>query len=420
MNAPESIVLTDAQAAGRPQASPLAPDFADNPYATYARWRDEGRLLWSNAFFGGAWLLTRHADVENSLRDPRLSAQRTGGWVMDVAEGDRAGLTPFQRLFTRALLFLDAPEHTRLRQVLMPAFRPQRLQALQPEIEQFAAELVAGITPGQDFDFMERIARPLPVRVIARLMGVDLSLEQDFMRWADDIAAFIGAVRPTAEQTRLAQRSTLEMAGSFERELLPRRRREPQDDLVTELVQARDDGRISSDAELLAQCAMLLFAGYETTRNLLGNGMLVLMQHRAQWEQLCRQPELVPGSIRELLRFDSPVQWTGRRVASSFTLHGQQLRRGELVLPMIGCANHDPARHAGPETLDVQRENPGALSFGSGPHVCIGAALTQLEAQTLFTQLVQRLPGLQLAGEVERNGNPVYRGILRLPMRLPA
>ena len=128
----------------------------------------------------------------------------------------------------------------------------------------------------------------------------------------------------------------------------------------------------------------------------------------------------MPGSIRELLRFDSPVQWTGRRVASSFTLHGQQLRRGELVLPMIGCANHDPARHAGPETLDVQRENPGALSFGSGPHVCIGAALTQLEAQTLFTQLVQRLPGLQLAGAVERNGNPVYRGILRLPMRLPA
>ena len=144
MNAPESIVLTDAQAAGRPQASPLAPDFADNPYATYARWRDEGRLLWSNAFFGGAWLLTRHADVENSLRDPRLSAQRTGGWVMDVAEGDRAGLTPFQRLFTRALLFLDAPEHTRLRQVLMPAFRPQRLQALQPEIEQFCRRAGGG------------------------------------------------------------------------------------------------------------------------------------------------------------------------------------------------------------------------------------------------------------------------------------
>ena len=125
MNAPETLVLADGHARDKPLASPLSPDFADNPYATYARWRAEGPLLWSDAFFGGAWLLTRHADVESALRDVRLSAQRTGGWVMDVAEGDRAGLTPFQRLFTRALLFLDAPEHTRLRQVLMPAFRLQ-------------------------------------------------------------------------------------------------------------------------------------------------------------------------------------------------------------------------------------------------------------------------------------------------------
>ena len=351
------------------------------------------------------------------MRDPRLSAQRTGGWVMDVAEGDRAALGPFQRLFARALLFLDQPEHPRLRQVLMPAFRPQRLQALQPEIEQFAAELVDALPQTEPFDFMERIARPLPVRVIARIMGVDLALESDFMRWADDLAAFIGAVRPTTEQARIAQKSLLEMAAYFEQDLLPRRRRNSEDDLVTELVQARDDGRITSDTELLAQCAMLLFAGYETTRNLLGNGMLVLMEHRDQWDLLCRDPALVPQAVRELLRFDSPVQWTGRRVASSMVLHGQQLRRGDLVLPLIGSANHDPRRHADPDRLDVQRANPGALSFGSGAHVCIGAALTQMEAQTLFTQLVQKRPDLVQAGPVVRNGNPVYRGILALPVQ---
>ena len=393
------------------------PDFEVNPYATYALWREEAPVVWSDAFFGGAWLLTRHADVEAALRDPRLSAQRTGGWVMDVAEGDRAALGPFQRLFARALLFLDQPEHPRLRQVLMPAFRPQRLQALQPEIEQYAAELVDALPRTEPFDFMERIARPLPVRVIARIMGVDLALESDFMRWADDLAAFIGAVRPTTEQARIAQKSLLEMAAYFEQDLLPRRRRNPEDDLVTELVQARDDGRITSDTELLAQCAMLLFAGYETTRNLLGNGMLVLMEHRDQWDLLCRDPALVPQAVRELLRFDSPVQWTGRRVASSMVLHGQQLRRGDLVLPLIGSANHDPRRHADPDRLDVQRANPGALSFGSGAHVCIGAALTQMEAQTLFTQLVQKRPDLVQAGPVVRNGNPVYRGILALPVQ---
>lgn len=395
----------------------LLPDFDANPYATYALWREAAPIVWSDAFFGGAWLLTRHADVEAALRDPRLSAQRTGGWVMDVAEGDRSAFGPFQRLFARALLFLDEPDHPRLRQVLMPAFRPQRLHALQPEIAQFAADLIDALPQDAPFDFMERIARPLPVRVIARIMGVDLSLEADFMRWADDLAAFIGAVRPTAEQARIAQKSLLEMAEYFEHDLLPRRRCEPQDDLVTELVQARDDSRIHSDTELLAQCAMLLFAGYETTRNLLGNGMLVLMEHRAQWDILCADPLLVPQAIRELLRFDSPVQWTGRRVISNMVLHGQLLQRGDLVLPLIGSANHDPRRHVGPEQLDVCRSNPGALSFGSGAHVCIGAALTQMEAQTLFAQLVQKRPDLMQAGPVQRNGNPVYRGIFSLPMR---
>ena len=398
----------------------LLPDFDVNPYASYALWRESAAIVWSDAFFGGAWLLTRHADVEAALRDPRLSAQRTGGWVMDVADGDRAALGPFQRLFARALLFLDQPDHPRVRQVLMPAFRPQRLQALQAEIGQFAAELVAALPSAGTFDFMERIARPLPVRVIARIMGVDLSLEHDFMRWADDLAAFIGAVKPTAEQARVAQTSLLEMATYFERDLLPRRRRKPEDDLVTELVLARDDGRITSDVELLAQCAMLLFAGYETTRNLLGNGMRVLMQHRDQWELLCREPALVPQAVRELLRFDSPVQWTGRRVASPMVLHGQTLRRGDLVLPLIGSANHDPRRHECPERLDVRRANPGALSFGRGAHICIGAALTQMEAQTLFTQLVQKCPDLVQAGPVVRNGNPVYCGILSLPMQAGA
>ena len=170
-------------------------------------------------------------------------------------------------------------------------------------------------------------------------MGVDLALESDFMRWADDLAAFIGAVRPTTEQARIAQKSLLEMAAYFEQDLLPRRRRNPEDDLVTELVQARDDGRITSDTELLAQCAMLLFAGYETTRNLLGNGMLSLLKHRDQWQRLCEQPDLAAPAVRELLRFDSPVQWTGRRAATDVELAGQPVRAtGRLAAARPGCA----------------------------------------------------------------------------------
>lgn len=394
-------------------------DFLHDPYPGYRALREAGPLHWSEEFFDGAWVLTRHADVEAALRDPRLSAQRTGGWVMEAAEGERAQLRPLQRLFARAMLFLDPPDHQRLRQLMQPAFRPDRLTALQSELDLMVAQLIDAVedAPGAEFDFMERIARPLPARVIARLMGLEPEREADCMAWSEDLAAFIGAARPTPEQARTAQSSLIEMAAYFEQELLPRRRREPGDDIVSRLLEAERQGQIGAGAELLAQCAMLLFAGYETTRNLLGNGMLTLMRQRDQWQILCEQPERVPSAVRELLRYDSPVQWTGRRVAADFELHGQTLRRGELLIALIGSANRDPARHEQPERFDVRRANPGALSFGSGPHICIGAALTQIEAQTLLGALVRRCPDWTLAGSPRRNDNPVYRGLEVLPLR---
>lgn len=391
-------------------------DFGTDPYPHYRRWREAGPLCWSDAFFGGAWLLTRHNEVEAALRDPRLSAQRTGGWVMAAAGegGDRGELQPFQRLFARAMLFLDAPDHGRLRQVLMPAFRPDRLAALQPELDATVNALVDGLEG--EVDFMPALARPLPARVIGRLMGVDPALDTAFMRWCEDIAVFIGATRPGHGQVLRAQRSLLEMSAYFERELLPQRRRALSNDLVSDLLRAEAQGQVGAGAELLAQCAMLLFAGYETTRNLLGNGVLALLSHPDQWQLLCQRPDLVPNAVRELLRYDSPVQWTGRRARQDLELCGQTVRRGELVLPLIGSANRDPARHAAPDALRLGREQPGALSFGSGAHVCIGAFLTQMEAQAVLGALVRHRPGLGLAGRPVRNGNPLYRGLESLPL----
>lgn len=402
----------------------ITDDFIQNPYPVYARLRAQAPLVWSEEFFHGAWLVTRHADVEQALRDPRLSAQRTGGWVNGVQEdGDdtRVAQRAFQRFFARAFLFLDNPDHQRLRKVLAPAFRVERMALLQPQLQQWCGEMATGLQG--EFDFMQRIARPLPARVIAHLMGVAPDLQHTFTHWAEGLAAFIGAAQPTARQLMVAQSCLRDMLAYFEEDLLPAHRSNlPADgtgNLVHDLLRAEGDGRIATHTELLAQCAMLLFAGYETTRNLLGNGMLALMRHRPQWELLCRQPGLVPQAVRELLRHDSPVQWTGRRAAQDFVWHGQSIRRGDLVIALIGSANHDPQRHAQPDALDIQRSQIGALSFGSGPHVCIGAGLTQLEAQGMFAALVQACPGLQLAGEPIRDGNPVYRGLRSLPMRLP-
>jgi cytochrome P450 len=389
--------------------------FLQDPYPAYRRLREAGPIHWSDEFFGGAWLLTRHADVEAALRDPRLSARRTGGWVMRAAEPQgRDELTPMQRLFTRCLPFLDAPDHTRLRKVLQPAFRPDRIQALKPVTQAHIDELLD--KAGEEFDFMAAVARPLPARVIARLMEVDASVYADFTAWSEDIAAFLGAVNPTQAQVRAAQRSVVALAGYFERELLPRRRREPGDDLVSLLLWAQAEGQVEDGAELLAQCAMLLFAGYETTRHLLGNAVHALLTQRDQWEKLREQPELLPNAVRELLRHDTPVQWSGRRAMADFTLCGQRVRRGDLVLALIGAANRDPARHEQPERLDVARVNPGALSFGTGPHVCLGAALTQLEAQTVLGTLLGQRPGLQLCGSAQRTQSPMYRGFAALPV----
>ena len=399
--------------------SPIAPfvdaAFLANPYPAYQALREAGPIHWSTEFFGGAWLLTRHADVEQVLRDPRFSAQRTGGWVTDREE-EKGELAGFQQLFARAMLFLDAPDHTRIRRVLNAGFRPAQIQALELFIARTVAELLDAVADVPLFDFMQAVARQLPTRVIAHMMGIAESANADFAAWSDDLAVFIGAPLATHAQARRAQASLLAMGRYFET-LVAQRRRSPGDDLVSRLLQAEDAGDIRSHAELLAQCAMLLFAGHETTRNLLGNGLYALLRHPDQWQQLQTNPGLLPGAVRELLRYDSPVQYTGRRVAADMVLHGQQLRRGDLVVPLIGAANRDPARHSEPDQLDVAGRDGGSVSFGSGPHVCIGAMLTRVEAEITFRLLLQRFPHLRL-GEtaVQWVANPAYRGLVALPV----
>ncbi|TDF64987.1 cytochrome P450 [Cupriavidus sp. L7L] len=397
--------------------------FLRNPYPTYHALRALGPIHWSEEFFGGAWLLTRHEDVEAVLRDPRYSARRTGGWVMRGSEGERQELCPFQRLFSRAMLFLDAPDHTRLRQVLNAGFRPAALRAFAGTIEQMTAGLIAQLAGTEEFDFMESIARPLPAMVIATLLGMDAENQPDFLTWSEDLAAFIGAPDPDAALKRRAQVSLLKMAAAFEA-MLARRKAQDTDlsppqqrDLIGHLLYAEAEGKIEAGAELLAQCAMLLFAGHETTRNLLGNGLHALLSHPEQWQRLQQTPELLLNALRELLRYESPVQYTGRRVAKDMMLHGRQLRRGDLVVALIGAANRDPARFRNPDELDIARREGSHLSFGHGPHVCIGAALTLMEAEIVFRAILRHWPALSLIdAEPHWNGNPVYRGLARLPV----
>lgn len=414
--------------------SMLDAEFLGDPYPTYRALRDAAPLAWSDEFFGGAWLVTRHADVELVLRDARFSAQRTGGWVMrpaDVAHAGRhagrSALQGFQRLFARAMIFLDAPDHTRVRQVMSAAFRPTDLQRLVPRIEQAVAERLSMVEPGTPFDFVSVLARPLPAQVIGWLMGLDDTegdTPADVVAWSDELAHFVGAPAPSHAQALSAQTALLAMARYFDGLLVRRRAAlatgaEPRDDLIDRLLQAERDGQIRGSAELLAQCVMLLFAGHETTRHLLANGLRTLLSHPDQWRRLQRDRALLPGAVRELLRFDSPVQYTGRRVATDLLLHGQTLRRGELVVALIGAANRDPARHERPDVLDITRRPAPPLAFGQGPHVCIGAALTLMEAQAVFSHVLERWPDLALSpgAATHWTGNALYRGLKELSVQ---
>lgn len=397
--------------------------FFNDPYPTYSAWRAGGPLHWNEEFCGGAWVLTDYADVAAALRDPRYSVRRAGGWANSSGPGADAELRDFKRVLARSLLFVDAPQHTRLRKVMVAGFGPRTILALAPRIQSIVDRLLDAITTRggrglPDFDFMAEFARPLPALVIAEMLGISALDRAAFLAWSDDIAAFIGAPTPTMDIALRAQASAVAMNRYF-LELLPERRAHPGDDLISQLLAAEPSGGIISTKELLAQCCTLLFAGHETTRNLLGNGMLALLQHPDQLQSLWGEPELLPAALRELLRFDSPVQYTGRRLRVDVEMHGRTLKKGDLVIPLIGAANRDPAKFEAPDVLDIRRDQGAHLSFGIGPHVCIGAALTYLEAEVALRRIMQRLPSLALAGKPHAWGrNAAYRSLKSLPLRL--
>jgi cytochrome P450 len=318
------------------------------------------------------------------------------------------------------MLFLDAPDHGRLRSVVQGGFCVDVSQRLAPAIHTLTANLLDGIEAGREFDFMQRIARPLPARVIGRLMGlvVDDNDQARFDAWTEDLATFIGAPRPTVELARRAQASLRSLSRLFEQRLS----RGDVDDasLLGRLVAACAGGQVSAGPELLAQCAMLLFGGYETTRNLLGNALFHLLSRPLLWLRLQREPGCLSAAIRELLRFDSPVQYTGRRVTTDVELHGRKLRRGDLVVALIAAANRDPRCYPEPDTIDLARRGGPLLSFGSGPHVCVGAGLSLLEAEAVLGQVVRKLPRLKLSDpRPDWNRNAVYRGLATLRVSAP-
>lgn len=393
--------------------------FIANPYPTYQHLLANGQVHWID-YLGGAWLVPHYTDVHALLRDPRLSAERASMFAAQFPAEQRDELREMISSFELSLIFRDGERHLRQRRLLNKAFTPRMIENLRPDIQQLTDQLINTMLveshdSGQ-IELMHQFAHPLPALVIAQMLGVPASDQHQFVRWSDDMAAFMGSANATLEMAHQAQDSMRALVNYF-RTLIDERRVQPQDDFVSQLISAEEQGDVLSEAELVVQAVLLLTAGHETTRNLIGNGVQALLRHPEQLALLQRDPGLIRSAIDEMLRYDSPLQVITRIASEDFELHGAQIKRGQILALLVGAAHWDAAQFASPERFDITRTGTRPLAFGYGAHICLGMSLAYLEAEIALTTLLQRLPRLRLVNTTpDWSENFQLRGLRSLPL----
>jgi cytochrome P450 len=396
---------------------PLAPDFLADPYPSYRLLREQAPVLWADN--AEAWVLSRHADVSGGLRDPRLLQDRGNEAVFLALPPGGPRFETLGRMFDAWMLFQNPPEHTRLRGLVQKAFTPRIVAGLMAPMERLVDDLLDRAAPAGRMDLIAELAFPLPVTVIALLLGVPAGDHEKFRRWSGALAATMEPIVTVADLSA-ADQAAGELMDYF-RVLARHKRAQPGDDLLSALVHAEEQGGRLSEEEVLANAVLLLAAGHETTVNLIGNGMLALLRHPEQLALVRDQPELIRGAVEELLRYDSPVQMTGRVLGQDVVLHGVTLPAGQRVLLLLGSGNRDPEAFADPDRLDVTRPDVRPLSFGGGPHYCIGAPLARAEAQVAIRRVLQRCGRLELATDRPQwRPLAVLRGLRELPVTFQA
>lgn len=378
---------------------PTWPFPPDDPYPAYREMREAGGVQWSHAM--GAWLVLSYAEAIDVLLGPDWSADvtRNPELLARIGGGARG-----EGLFPKMLLFTDPPEHDKLRRAVNRFFTPRRVQTLQDRIASTVAAALA--PPRREIELMDEVAYPVPLAVICELLDVGIDTAGLLRKETPTMAAMLDLLAPPEVQAQAASAALALMLALVP--IAAERQQEPGDDLLTALLEA-----LPPD-ESIVMALLLLAAGHETTSNLIGNGTLALAQHPDQRELLERRPDLLPGAVEELLRWDSPVQVTGRVARSDTHLGGQRIGKGEQAIVLIGAANRDPATFNEPDRLDITRTGPGHLAFGHGAHYCVGAALARAEATAVFVGLLARRYRIE---EWERTPSSTFRRLQRVTMR---
>lgn len=398
---------------------PSDPAVMAHPFDVYDRLREEDPVHWSPSL--KSWIVTRYTDVRDLLLSDDLSVNRLMGFYTALPPQDAELLRDIVHYLNLWLAFRDPPDHTRLRRILRHAFTPAAIDAMRPQIEGITAHLLdrlEGKGEGK-VDLIREYALLLPAFVIMDLLDVPRDMLDDFKAWSDDMAVFIGGARNSGDKYERAARGCRLMSDYFRR-LIAERSANPKPGFLMDLINARDEGDRLSDDELVATCILILFAGHETTTNLIGNAVLTLLRHPDQLARLRADPALIDSTIEEVLRFDGPTNALVRVVARDHDLHGRTLREGERVFVMVNSANRDPRAFDAPDTFDITRQTNRHLTFGQGIHLCLGARLAREEGKIAVQGLIERFPALALDPDEapEWLDAMVPRGTRRLPVRL--
>jgi pimeloyl-[acyl-carrier protein] synthase len=395
-------VTETAQASGAHTFDWTSQEFLRDPYSRYKELRQTNPIHFNEA--RGSWILTRYNDMADVLRDhERFSAERTGPANYSTDE------------MPRSMLASDPPHHTRLRTLVNKAFTARTVERLRRRIREIVDGLLDEVADKGEMEVISDFAYPLPITVIAEMLGVPAS-DRDFFRDASSkIAVALGPITDVSVGMA-ALEGRNQLIGYFN-ELIPQRKGDPRDDLISALLAAEEAGDFLSHGELLAMLLLLLVAGHETTVNLIGNGLLALLGHPEQFDRLRTDESIERSAVEELLRYDSPVQFTGRLVLQDVEIGGHLIKKGTGISTILASANRDPEVFADPDTLDLGRDPCPHLSFSAGIHYCLGAQLARLEGQIALSTVVRRFPNMKLATEaLEWRPAPILRGLVALPV----
>jgi len=390
----------------------MDPEILADPYPLYRRLRAEDPVHWDP--FLHAWVVTRYADVIAVLH--KFSADRL--WTPEELNANGlAQLTPIRNVMVRQMLFMDPPSHTLLRGLAATAFSPSRVAALRDRIQAIADRLIDAVAGRSGMDLVTDFANPLPAIITAEMLGVPVEHHAQLRAWSTDFAEIFGNFHHNPIRVAEVLRSVEDMIEYF-RAAVREQEKFPREGLIHSLLSAEVDGKRLSEEDVISTSIITMIGGQETTTNLIGSGMLTLLQHPRQLEQLRSDPSLIPSAVEELLRYESPIQHTARVAPYDVEIGGKKILKGQSVMAVMAAGNRDPERFPDPDKLDLTRTDNRHLAFGWAAHFCFGAPLARMEAQIAFETLLRRLPALILEdGPTRWRHNLGLRGLTCLPVR---